>query len=318
MSKIVYIGADGGGTKTAIAASYFSKNGKVITCEGASINYNYIGVEKAAENFAEAIKKLSLSEDTEIGGIAIGDPSFDELTQSPLTKKFISLLRECVPLAPLCPIYVKSDVYLTLYGTTNGNPGALMVSGTGSMGMAIDAKGSLHVTGGWGRLTEDEGSGYFIAVNGIKAALRYFDETGPKTALLKEMTNYFGIENPREFILKYYADCHAFPDISGFSKIVGDMATSDGEAFKIICRCADMLINSMLTLFRKAHLSDCTAGIYGSVLLCNPLIRKRFESGVLEVYPQTNIIVPAIKPEVSALKYIIERRDTNDCWTNIF
>lgn len=307
MRKIVYIGADGGGTKTAICASDFSSENSIITCEGASINYNFIGIEKAATNFAEAIRKLSLPDDTEIAGIAIGDPSVDDLNPSPLTESFISLIREHIQLSPQCPIYITSDVYMTLYGMTEGKPGILMVSGTGSMGMAIDAKGALYITGGWGRLTEDEGSGYFIAINGIKSALRYFDQTGPATVLLDEMKHYFNIVNPRDFILKYYANSKAFPEIAGFSKIVGNVAIFDEEAMNIINKCADLLITGTLALFRKANLRDCAVGIYGSVLLGNQLIRKRFESGILEAYPHAKIIVPAIKPEMAALKYIKQK-----------
>lgn len=306
MSKIVYIGADGGGTKTAIAASAFPD--KAITCEGASINYNVIGVEKAADNFAKAVKKLTLPADVQIAGVAIGDPSIDDLVPSPMTEKFISLIREYIPLSQLCPVYVKSDAYMTLYGMTGEKPGVLMISGTGSMGIAVDAGGALHVTGGWGRLVENEGSGYFIAVNGIKAALRYYEGTGPETILLEEMKRYFTIENPRDFILRYYADKKVFPDIAGFAKNVGEAAENDREALKIIQKCSDMLIEGTLALLKKANLNDCNIGIYGSVLLQNSLVRKRFENGVIEVYPQVEIVVPAMKPEIAALKYVIEKR----------
>lgn len=307
MSKIVYIGADGGGTKTALAASGFSPEEETLIWEGAGINYNFIGVKKAAKNFAEAIQKLSVPEETVIAGIAIGDPSVDDLTVSPMTDSFVSLVREYLSLPLTCPIHIKSDVYMTLYGLTEEAPGALMVSGTGAMGMAIDAGGALHVTGGWGRLTEDEGSGYFIAVNGIKAALRYYDETGPATILLKKMKDYFGMENPRDFILKYYANPQVFPEIAGFAKVVGDAAVSDKEALHILHRCGDTLAAGMRSLFRKAHLYDNCAGIYGSVLLHNELVRDRFERVLLQEYPKARVMVPSIRPEEAALKYIIKK-----------
>lgn len=308
MSKIVYIGADGGGTKTAIAVSDFSEK-KITHLEGSSINYNFIGVEKAASNFADLIKRISPNKDIEIEGIAIGDPSLDDLNPSPLTEQFVSLIREKVPLSAKCPIHIKSDVYMTLYGTTFGKPGALIVSGTGSMGMAIDVEGNLHVIGGWGRLTEDEGSGYFVAVNGIKSALHYFDGTGPETILLKKMKEYFNTGNPRDFILRYYADPADFPEISGFSKVVGEAADTDTEARKILLRCADILTKNMIALFKKAGLHSCRIGIYGSVLLNNHLVRERFQNGVLHAYPHSEITVPSLSPEDAALKYILEKEN---------
>lgn len=65
---------------------------------------------------------------------------------------------------------VVDDVYMALYGLTKGEEGILLISGTGSMGVAIDKDTNLHTVGGWGRPTNDNGSGYYIAVEGIKAA----------------------------------------------------------------------------------------------------------------------------------------------------
>lgn len=321
MGTRVYIGADGGGTKTALAAW---AEGRVLPSkEGAGINYNLTGPAKAAENFAEAVRKLALPEDAEIAGIAIGDPAVDDLAASPMTEEFLSLVRKFLSLPPNCPIHARSDLYMTLYGMTEGGAGALMVSGTGSMGMAVDRAGGLHVVGGWGRLTEDEGSGYYIAVNGIKAALRCFDGTGPKTVLLEDMRRYFGMEDPRTFILAYYADREAFPDVAGFAAVVGRRACSDGEAEKILRACADRLTDGMLALLKKADLDACRIGIYGSVLLKNEFVRERFGRGVQRAHPEAEIVVPAVEPQMAALRYSMMHgrqggESGNECGREIF
>ena len=229
MGRKIYVGADGGGTKTAICALGCLPGNQVFSCQGASMNYNVIGVEKAAVHFAEAMSRLPMARGMEIAAVAIGDPSIDDLVPSPLTGQFLNRVRQLVPPLSMCPIYVASDVYMTLYGMTGGEPGAIMVSGTGSMGLAQDPKGRLHVVAGWGRLIEGEGSGYFIASRGLRAALRYYEGTGPKTVLLEEMKRYFGIQDPRDFVLRYYADSTAFPDVAGFAKVVGDAAGQDEE-----------------------------------------------------------------------------------------
>ncbi len=306
MSRIVYIGVDGGGTKTSLCAA--DSGGRIFSaCEGFGMNYNFVGVKKAAADFLETVGKLSLTEECKIAGIAIGDPSVDDLVPSPMTEEFVACVKTGLHLETQCPVYLKSDAFMALYGMTGGAPGALMISGTGSMGIAVDRRGAIHITGGWGRLTEDEGSGYYIAVNGIKAALRCYDGTGPETVLLEKFRKYFGTDNPRKFIAAYYAGCGSFPEIFGFSKEVGDAAENDREAEKIVHACADILIAGMGALLKKADLSQCTAGIYGSVLLHNTQIRNRFKEGILKKYPDVKIEVPSVKPEMAALKYMFDR-----------
>ncbi len=307
MGRKIYVGADGGGSKTAICALGCLPGNQVFSCQGASMNYNVIGVEKAAVHFAEAMSRLPMARGMEIAAVAIGDPSIDDLVPSPLTGQFLNRVRQLVPPLSMCPIYVASDVYMTLYGMTGGEPGAIMVSGTGSMGLAQDPKGRLHVVAGWGRLIEGEGSGYFIASRGLRAALRYYEGTGPKTVLLEEMKRYFGIQDPRDFVLRYYADSTAFPDVAGFAKVVGDAAGQDEEAKKILLECGDILVTGMCTLLQKAGLTDCKVGVYGSVLLENSLVRKVFERGVLEAWPRVTIMVPKLKPEAAALQYSMEK-----------
>jgi len=308
MKKFMYIGADGGGTKTTIAAAQANSKEILAVSQGEGINYNFIDVKKAAANFADGVKKLPVYGEYSIGGIAIGDPSIDDTVGAgPLTATFVSLVREYLDLPPECPVLIKSDVFMTLYGATGGKPGILMISGTGSMGIAMDKEGTLYAAGGWGRLTEDEGSGYYIAVNGIKAACRYFDNAGPKTALLEECCRYFGTKNLRDFFANYYADPESFPPVAGFAKYVGEAAVYDAEAAKILNNCADTLIDETLALFQKAGLTDCPVGIYGSVLLRNPIVRERFEKAVLSAYPNAQISCPTVTPEEAALQYLFSQ-----------
>lgn len=308
MSKIVYIGVDGGGTKTVVCAA--DENHQFLCAgEGPGINYNVIGVKKAAENLSEIIRNLPLPKECKIAGIAVGDPSVDDLILSPMTEVFFSAVRANLKLDETCAIYSKSDVYMALYGVTRGAPGAILISGTGSMGMALDEVGEIHVSGGWGRLTEDEGSGYYIAVNGIKAALRYFDGRGPKTILLEKFKHYFGAENPREFIAKYYADSVALPDVAGFAAIVGEAASYDVQADKIIRACAQDLVSCMNALLKKAGLKACTIGIYGSVFLKNIQIRTIFTEEIRKRYPQAVIKIPEMKPEIAALEFLYDKEN---------
>ena len=60
-----------------------------------------------------------------------------------------------------------------------------MVAGTGSVVFGENAAGrDVARTGGWGYVFGDEGSGFGLARDGVRAALDALDDVGPATALV--------------------------------------------------------------------------------------------------------------------------------------
>ena len=119
-------------------------------------------------------------------------------------------------------IFIRSDAFMALYGHTRGREGVVLISGTGAMGLACDKNGALHTVGGWGRLTGDEGSGYYIALSGIKAALRAYDGIGKPTSLTEILPKYFGCDSMRRLIDVFYGSPP--PEIAPFAETVAEQA----------------------------------------------------------------------------------------------
>src|SRR6266404_4367877 len=79
---------------------------------------------------------------------------------------------------PQVPAYVGSDmdsVFAAAFGPTGS--GIVIVSGTGS---CVYGRGGTRVAraGGWGHLLGDHGSGYWIALTGLRASIREYDRRG--------------------------------------------------------------------------------------------------------------------------------------------
>ena len=72
---MIYIGVDGGGSKTALAA--YEDGALLATARVGAINYNFIGVEAAAAHLIEGVQALGLPLE-DIAAIGIGDPSIDD------------------------------------------------------------------------------------------------------------------------------------------------------------------------------------------------------------------------------------------------
>ncbi|MBP5270351.1 MAG: hypothetical protein ILO42_05265, partial [Clostridia bacterium] len=199
MRRII-IGADGGGTKTRLAALDADTLQPVASAVCGSIHWLSMGVPAAARELEKGIASLGLGSDDSIAAVSVGDPSVEDSDTSP-GEEFIKLAVKVS--APEAAIFSKSDVFTALYAFSRGQPAALLVAGTGSMGVALtepfdfSRPARLFTVGGWGEPARDPGSGYHAALSAIAAALDAFDGIGEKTALCGEVLGWFEAGKPR-------------------------------------------------------------------------------------------------------------------------
>ena len=93
---------------------------------------------------------------------------------------------------PAQRVAVTSDAVIAHAGALDGNPGVVLVAGTGVVALAIGADGALRTADGWGPRLGDEGGGAWIGAAGLRAALRFHDGRGPSTTLLDAARARFG------------------------------------------------------------------------------------------------------------------------------
>jgi N-acetylmuramic acid 6-phosphate etherase len=89
-------------------------------------------------------------------------------------------------------VAVTSDAVTAHAGALGGQPGVVLIVGTGVAALAIDANGALRTADGWGPWLGDEGGGAWIGSAGLRAALRAHDGRGPATTLLDAARARFG------------------------------------------------------------------------------------------------------------------------------
>lgn len=131
-------------------------------------------------------------------------------------------------------VAVTSDAVISHAGALNGQPGVVLIVGTGVVAIAIDAHGTLRTVDGWGPWLGDEGGGAWIGAEGLRAALRAHDNRGPSTVLLDAARARFGAPEtwPAQFA---DAAAHAAfaPDVLA--------ATDDTVAVEIVHAAADAI-----------------------------------------------------------------------------
>ncbi len=89
-------------------------------------------------------------------------------------------------------VAVTSDAVMAHAGALDGEPGVVLIAGTGVVALAIGADGALRIADGWGPWLGDEGGGAWIGAAGLRAALRAHDGRGPSTTLLEAARARFG------------------------------------------------------------------------------------------------------------------------------
>jgi glucosamine kinase len=175
MSKI-FVGADVGGSKTAVGVS---RDGQIIgRVEGAGAAVRPGRALVSASTIADVVRQglsgagLLLADVLVVGAAGAGrEPERDELRKA--------LRGENVA----TNVIVTTDIEIALAAAFAEGPGIVVSAGTGSVAVGRDRTGQRHRIGGYGWQMGDEGSGYAIGRASLGAVSRAVDGRSPQTAL---------------------------------------------------------------------------------------------------------------------------------------
>jgi N-acetylmuramic acid 6-phosphate etherase len=131
-------------------------------------------------------------------------------------------------------VAVTSDAVIAHAGALDGEPGVVLIVGTGVVGLAISSDGALRTADGWGPWLGDEGGGAWIGAAGLRAALRAHDGRGASTTLLDAARARFGA--PETWPTQ-------FTDAAAVASFAPDVlaAESDAAALAIVSAAAEAI-----------------------------------------------------------------------------
>lgn len=198
---------------------------------------------------------------------------------------------------------VNGDMVIAHAGALAGCPGVLALSGTGSSILGVGTRGQRVKVGGWGPVYGDEGSGYRIAQNALRAAAKAFDGRGPKTALLDELTFAVGIKNFNESMRRVYIDRMEVREIADLCKVVHKVAQEGDELAQGIFRQAgEELAEGVAAAIRRLDLTDQDALVsyQGAILELCDLVRDALIASLRASSPKASVVPPRFKPITGA------------------
>lgn len=193
-----YIGVDGGGTKTAYALFDENKNILSTVKTRGSNHEKLIGsFDEATDIIAGGIKEL-LSENgisiDDIEGILMGLSGIDHQFQHDETEKL--LLKKGIK-----NFRIYNDGFIITKAGSPDGKGIGYNCGTGTCCNSIDSDGNMLQIGGFGYLSGDTGSGYWIAAEVCAAIHRDICVKARKTMMTEVFCEKAGIKpSPEEFL----------------------------------------------------------------------------------------------------------------------
>ena len=269
-SHPLILGVDGGGSKTAawLAVCPPGERAEVIGrgLSGSS-NCRSVGISDATSHLKQAIDAAFADAGRAIEPVdraCLGLAGADRESERTQFEQWANRQRLAHQLI------ITNDALPVIFAAADDGVAIALIAGTGSVAVGRNRSGKLSRCGGWGSLLGDEGSGYQIALSGLRAAVRCADRRGPQTTLLGRMLDHFHLQQPMELIPTIYADEMSRSTIAKLATIVFDEAASDDvESLAIIDRAADELCLLVSTLATELAMNDelITLGFSGGVLL---------------------------------------------------
>lgn len=279
----LYIGIDGGGTKTAF--KIVDKNGNTLAKEiSSTIHIKQDTAENIRNIIISSVDNMLNSINAkreDIKHIFTGIPAYGEFSEIPGV--FNPIFEELVGNGNFT---CNNDAVAGWAGSQAANPGVNMVFGTGSIAFGMDYKGNEARSSGWGPYCGDQGSGYWLGREAIKLFGRQSDGRTEKSYLYDLMKEKFTLENDVDFISVILELNDNRTEIAKLSRVLSEAALKgDKEAIKIFNLAAEEAIDCINAVIKKLDFED-EETIYisysGGVFNVGELITKPIEDVLLK------------------------------------
>ncbi len=137
---------------------------------------------------------------------------------------------------------VTHDGRIALAGAMSGGPGAIVISGTGTIAFGQDGKSRTARAGGWGYVFGDEGGGFDLVRQAVRAALREQEGWGPRTPLTPALLAETAVANANALVHLFYTSEWPRSRVAALAPVVNRIAEEgDPVALGILHQSAQAL-----------------------------------------------------------------------------
>lgn len=292
------LGIDAGGTKTVCQLA--DETGEVLAeARRGGANLQAIGefeVEKVLHDvMEEAIGDLDIRPAAVCLGIAGVDRPDDARVVRGIMKR----------IGYKAKLLVVNDALVALEAGAPGQPGVVVIAGTGSIAYGRNDHNQAARAGGWGYMLGDEGSGYWIGRAALRAVLRESDRRGPATQLTGLLLNYYGVAKAQDLIHQVYHGTLRPSAIASLAQCVqGAFTDGDPVAIGILRGSADQLESSALSVAKRLDLvgSEFPFVLSGGIFRAVPWLEEELSRRLPLASPRSRTILLNVEPAAGAVR----------------
>jgi len=295
----LYLGVDGGGSKTAAAVVDASLH---ILGEGTAgpSNFLRVGMTSAVDELRKAVLQAALAASVDFTTIRycyLGVAGADH------PRHRAALVAELRHFFPRDNFTVDSDARIALTAAVGPGAGIVVIAGTGSVAFGRNEAGREARSGGWGPTLGDEGSGYSIARRGLASIVKAFDGRGPATRMTDVLCDEYGMCKPEDLPFFVYSPTTHADDIARCFRMVLHAAEQGDEvARSIFAEEGAELGLTALTVAEKLGLQNVAfrAACVGGAFKAGPLLTVPFRERLLAGAPLADVQPPRTTPVLGA------------------
>ncbi|MBD9479095.1 BadF/BadG/BcrA/BcrD ATPase family protein [Pseudoxanthomonas sp. PXM02] len=305
MTQRLYLGVDGGGTKTRFAL--MDDDGQLLAQAQTGTTYHpevgLDGVQRIlAEGIASVLQQVGAADAGSLAYAFFGLPAHGEDTRA-------TARLDAIPAQVLGHDRYRcdNDMVCGWAGSLACGDGINIVAGTGSIGYG-QRQGTGARGGGWGEAFSDEGSAYWIAVQGLNAYSRMSDgrlPTGPLHALVNQR---LALATDLDLCARIYGpDVGTRAEIAQISRIVADAARAgDAAARAIYARAGDELACIVIAIRDRLGFTDgetVPVSYSGGAFSAGDLLMQPFADALHAASPAFALRTPLHEPHYGAALY---------------
>jgi N-acetylglucosamine kinase-like BadF-type ATPase len=291
------LGIDAGGTKTVCQLA--DERGNVIAeARGGGANLRAVGQFEVERVFRRLVDDVLAHHGVAPQAICVGIAGADREQDADTVRDVIRRIGLDVATV------VVNDALVALVAGVGGDPGVVIVAGTGSIAYGRGAAGRAARAGGWGYLLGDEGGGFWIGRAALSAVVRQFDQRGPATLLTELVLAQMGLTTPAEVIEAVYDRGLQRHVIAGIADVV-EHATRAGDAVaaEILARAATELASAAASVVTRLEMRGevfqtiLAGGIFRGI----PSLASGVEAQMAEVAPRSVVRRLEVEPAYGAV-----------------
>jgi len=274
MKEVVsmYIGIDGGGTKTKVMLA--DENLEILfEAESGPSSIRTVAFDMSIHNIQQGIEScLEKHPGVAIEGVFAG---LGDVTGEDDGRRVAERLREIKGLES-ASITVRNDVYNAHAGALEGEAGIALIIGTGSVAFGVDGHQKSHRAGGYSYKEGDLGSAYGLGSQALSVLGKALDGRVEKSPLIDTLVEHFAIRNFMDMVDMYDEYHTRRTDVARLAKYVTKHAgEGDENAVAIIETATDEMMLMIKAVDQALDLDKKQIGIIGSLGNADTYYRKR-------------------------------------------